>query len=136
MFKGHQGGAMLETHLTSPGLNVRDIVSKPDFICSTRETVSHATASATLSADGTALTLTMTNADLEKTLSYSGEICGAAAASLLSARVLRDDPRAQNTYDEPDKVRPEKLDLKVRNNKFNIELPPCSVVAAEFALSL
>lgn len=127
MFKGHQGGQALKLVCSTPR---KEIESKATIL--TQDTsLDVVTASASLSEDGQQMLVTFTNADLERSYTYDLEIFGDFSPFIASCRVLAADPHAENTFDDPDRVKPKDQIVEISKPGVTLELPPCSVVALE-----
>ncbi|MDR1644170.1 MAG: alpha-N-arabinofuranosidase [Clostridiales bacterium] len=88
-----------------------------------------ASLSATASRLGEELTLTISNASLDKSEELEIRILGAKAGTV-SARILTGKANAHNTFEEPNAVTPAKLEARIENGLVRLELPPCSVAEA------
>ena len=84
---------------------------------------------------GKTLFLTLTNSHAESEMEVSVELLGGASAGGCSARVLSGEIHAHNTFDRPDAVEPQSLDVQASGAAFVVVLPPACIVAAQIALS-
>lgn len=128
MFKHHQGGRALGLLHSSKSVEIED----ESIILTGQRRIDVVTASASLSEDGEELMLTMTNANLDDGYEYSVQIDGPFHAAEASCRVLAANPWAQNTFDDPERVRPKEESVKRTGDRFVVDLPPSSVVAVTF----
>jgi len=146
MFKGHQGGQAVETLHTTPRREIEGRETVPisdefsivpttsgrrgdETVLTNDKSLDIVTASASLSGDRKQMLITFTNADLEKSYTYDAEIVGSFLPASGVARVLAADPRAQNTFAEPENVTARRHSVSVSDGRVSVELPPCSVVS-------
>jgi alpha-L-arabinofuranosidase len=125
MFKGHQGGQSLECVYTSPQREIE----RPETVLTNDKSLEVITASASLSSDGKEMLITLTNADLEKSYTYSIEVVGSFVPASGHSYVLAADPRAQNTFEDPEHVRKRMHSVTICDGTISVQLQPCSVVS-------
>ena len=63
------------------------------------------------------------------------ELLGGAKVNSASARILTGDIDAHNTFDKPEEVKPETMDMIVVGPSFSLTLPPASVAAVSIQLA-
>jgi alpha-N-arabinofuranosidase len=81
------------------------------------------------------LFLTITNSHAEQAQEVNVELLGGAKVNSASALILTGEIDAHNTFDKPDEVKPETMDLIVVGPSFTISLPPASVAAVSIQLA-
>ncbi len=74
------------------------------------------------------LTLTITNASLKDKVSLDTTVSGSTYTTA-SARILTDEVHAYNDFENPDRVTLKDFEVKLKNNKLTLTLPPCSIVS-------
>jgi len=72
------------------------------------------------------LTITMTNASLTDSAEVNATVAGANCTTA-TARILTDEVHAHNTFENPEQVKIQNLDVKFENGCVSLTLPPCSV---------
>jgi alpha-N-arabinofuranosidase len=113
-------------------------VEGPSYVSATHGQVNVIDGSAILNAgveDGM-LHVFMVNRSLDETATVQVELADGAIAALESGELLcGTDPKAVNTFEQPDLVRPQALeDMRVADGKAEVELPPLSVAAMTYLL--
>jgi alpha-N-arabinofuranosidase len=118
MFRQHRDGDLVvckvrnSPTLSSPDAEDRDAIS----------------ASTTLSADGKALFLSILNLDLAQTYTIDVNVTNAAEWKVQQVRRLATgDIRSHNTFEDPDKVRPEEVRLEGSDDLSAVRFLPQSV---------
>jgi len=111
MYKEHQGGEAVYCY--------NDTISE-------YEKLPMVTSSASVKENK--LTITITNSSLTDSVSLGADIVGFNAANA-SAKLLSNDVRACNTFENPDKVSTTDTNVTLYDGKLDVELPPCSVVS-------
>jgi alpha-N-arabinofuranosidase len=120
MFKVHQGGTFLPVDLQSP-----------DYAFGA-ERIPAVSASATRSADGKAVHLSLTNATPGQTIPITVTLAGIAPASASARLLTAPAMQAHNTFAAPDTVRPVPFEgLKLAAGTLTLTLPAKSVVVVE-----
>ena len=118
MFKPHQGSTLVESKL------------EDSFV--KHEGGDFAELSVSASVRDNSLTVTLANASLEN--SYRLDSTLDAAYSCWTGRILTDNVRAFNSFDNPDEVADTTFkDCVLEDKKFTVTLPPCSVVTLTFS---
>ena len=125
MFKGHQGGQSLECLYTSPKREIERL----ETVVTADKSLEVITVSASLSQDEKEMLITFTNADLEKSYAYNIEVVGSFVPASGHSYILAADPRAQNTFEEPEHVKKRKHSVTISDGAISLRLPPCSVVS-------
>jgi alpha-L-arabinofuranosidase len=125
MFKGHQGGHAVESLHTTPQM----AIESPETVLTTDKSLDVVTASVSLSPDRQQMLITFTNADLEKAFTYDIDVVGSLVPASGTSRVLTADPRAQNTFEEPERVKARKHPVVFSDGRLSVQLPPCSIVS-------
>jgi alpha-N-arabinofuranosidase len=125
LFRPHMGGEAVACDVDCP--TVTDVLGRD---------VPTVSGSASVSADRRALVLTLTNIALAERAEvtvrvHGGEITGEATGLMLTA----DDPRAHNTFQQPDAVTPVQTAATTQPDSLILSLPPASVLALEAPLS-
>lgn len=87
--------------------------------------------------DGDTLHVFATNRSLTESAPLTIDLSDRAIAALLDAEILTGiDPKAHNTFEQPDNVVSQSFnDVRIVDGKAVVELPPLSVVAMSFNLS-
>jgi alpha-N-arabinofuranosidase len=120
MFKVHQGGTFLPVELQSP-----------DYVFGS-EKIPAVSASATRSADGKAVHLSLTNATPGQTIPITVTLAGIAPASASARLLTAPAMQAHNTFAAPDTVKPVPFEgLKLAAGTLTLTLPAKSVVVVE-----
>jgi alpha-N-arabinofuranosidase len=135
MFKAHQGGKVLSALVSSGRKEIPPSLKEHRFF--DRGELSVVTASATLSPDGQSILLSATNADLEKSFDYEVRFVGELKPrGTINCRILADDPHAQNSYDQPDRVQPRQAKASLdKAGTVKVTLPPCSIATLSINVS-
>lgn len=93
-------------------------------------------ASASRAADGGSLVLTLVNTAIGESaaveVATDGGCVGQGGEGLL---LTAEDVRAHNTFDEPDRVKPEAFGAEARDGGLRLTLPPASLVALRASLT-
>jgi len=89
--------------------------------------------SASLAKDTLFVTLTNCQADAETEVEL--DLLGGAAARGGTARVLSGEIHAHNTFDAPDAVQPQAVQMRADGPSFTLHLPPASVNAFQIQLA-
>jgi alpha-N-arabinofuranosidase len=117
MYKDHQGSTLVESKL-------EDTFVK-------HEGGDFAEVSVSASVKGNSLTVTLANASLEN--AYRLDSTLDAAYACWTGRILTDNVRAFNSFDNPNEVTDAAFrDCVLEDKKFTVTLPPCSVVTLTF----
>ena len=117
MYKPHQGSTLVESKL-------EDTFVK-------HEGGDFAEVSVSASVKGNSLTVTLANASLEN--AYRLDSTLDAAYACWTGRILTDNVRAFNSFDNPNEVTDAAFrDCVLEDKKFTVTLPPCSVVTLTF----
>ena len=128
LFAGHMGNQVLQDELESPELEV----GQPDGDQTMLPLVS---TSASRSPDGRELALTLVNRHIKDAIEVTVRVKGDFSVQAGHLHQLAgDDVRAQNSADEPERIRPVERPFKGSANEFAIELPPHSISALRLAL--
>jgi alpha-N-arabinofuranosidase len=116
------------------GVSLRPVVVGPTYEGKTNGQVHFIDVSAILNGDR--LHVFATNRSLEEPASLQVKLTDRAIVGLDSADVLTGpDPKAANSFEQPDVVRPRSLaDVKIVEGQAALVLPPLSVTAATFRL--
>lgn len=80
------------------------------------------------------LVLTCTHAGLSEPLAVEVTLDGARAGAA-RALALAGKPQAHNTFAEPERVKPQALEVEARGGKVVFEMPPCAVARIEVELA-
>jgi len=83
---------------------------------------------------GKTLFVTLTNAHADQAQEVTVDLLDGAAAADCAARVLSGEIHAHNTFDAPDALQPQAIDLQAEGSSLTWSLPPASVLAAQIAL--
>jgi alpha-N-arabinofuranosidase len=134
MYAPHQGGTAVRMTLTSDGATValpgmRDMVSLR--VVDREVALPYVAGSA--SVKGKALFLTLTNCHATESVDAQVQLL-AGAANGAKARVLSGKIHAHNTYDKPEALQPQPLEVKASGASLTVPLPPASIVSVELAL--
>ena len=117
MYKPHQGSTLVESKL-------EDTFVK-------HEGGDFAEVSVSASVKDNSLTVTLANASLEN--AYRLDSTLDAAYACWTGRILTDNVRAFNSFDNPNEVTDAAFrDCVLEDKKFTVTLPPCSVVTLTF----
>ena len=120
MFKVHQGGTFLPVELTAPDYTLGD------------QRVPGVSASATKSADGKAVHLSLVNTNPNQPVTVSVRLAGFAAGSAAGRVLTAPTMQAHNTFDRPDAVTPAAMTgLVVKGDTLQIPLPAKSVAVVQ-----
>ena len=111
LFKEHQDAECMESELTG-----FDRSGTPMISCSVSEK------------DG-ALLITVSNADLTEEAELTVDLGGFPAAQAEGMMLTAPDPRAFNSFDEPERVKPVPCSAVLSGGTAAIRLPACSVVS-------
>ena len=116
------------------GVSLRPVVQGPGYTGRTNGPVPYIDASAIL--DGDRLHLFATNRSLTEAASIRVVLADHAVTALESAEILTGpDPKAANSYENPDGITPRSFDaVQVVEGQAQLELPPLSVLAATWRL--
>ena len=116
------------------GTSLRPVVTGPAYEGRTNGRVNVVDASAILDADH--LHVFATNRSLDEPASVQVELADRAVAALDSAELLTGPgPKAANSFEQPDVVRPQPFgDVRIAAGRAGMELPPLSVAAMTFRL--
>jgi len=118
MFKPHQGSTLVESVLDDTTVK--------------HEGGDFAEVSVSASVKEDSLTVTLCNAGLEN--SYCLESTLDTSYSCWTGRILTDNVRAFNSFENPDEVKDAVFrDCVLHGDRFTVTLPPCSVVTLTFA---
>ncbi len=117
MFKPHQGSTLVESKL-------EDTFAKHDG-------GDFADVNVSASVNGDSLTITLANASLEKAYRLDTDLDD--SYSVWTGRILTDNVRAFNSFENPDEVADTTFrDCVLSDDRCTITLPPCSVVSLTF----
>lgn len=83
--------------------------------------------SSSASVKNNALTVTIANTSLTEDAQIASDICG-FAASTASARILKNEAHAHNTFDNPEVVTIDRHEAEITDGKLVVSVPACSVV--------
>jgi alpha-N-arabinofuranosidase len=120
MFKVHQGGTFLPVELQSP-----------DYVFGT-EKIPAVSASATRSADGRAVHVSLANTSPNQAATVAVTLAGVAPSSAAGRVLTAPTMQAHNTFAAPDEVRPVPFDgVKLAAGSLSLTLPAKSVVVVE-----
>jgi len=120
MFKVHQGGTFLPVELQSP-----------DYVFGS-EKIPAVSASATRSADGKTVHLSLANTTPGRAIPLSVTLAGIAPASATGRILTAPAMQAHNTFAAPDTVKPVPFDgLRLAAGTLSLTLPAKSVVVVE-----
>jgi len=118
MYKVHQDATHLPVDLETPDYAVGDESMPAVSVGASRK-------------DG-AVHVSLVNAHASQSASVSCDLLGVDASDLTGTVLTADEIDAHNTFDEPDKVKPEPFDgAALADGKLTVELPPRSVVVLE-----
>ena len=128
LFAAHMGNQVLQDELESPELEVVQSGDAPIPL-------PLVSTSASRSPDGRELVLTLVNRHIKDAIEATVRIKGDRRVQAGHLHQLAgDDVRAQNSADEPERVRSVERPFKDSANEFAIELPPHSISALRLAL--
>ncbi|HEY6803181.1 MAG TPA: alpha-L-arabinofuranosidase C-terminal domain-containing protein [Pyrinomonadaceae bacterium] len=125
MYQVHQGKTALRTVVTSPHLNYTRN--------NQQATMRGLNGSASL--DGKRLVLTVTNPDLKATRETEIVIRGAAIKSVQGSAIAASDPKAHNSFEDPNRVVPKAAAVSMTGNTLVYKFPPASVTRLDIDLS-
>jgi alpha-N-arabinofuranosidase len=125
LYAPHQGGISVRTRVETERVTYTqgDEEGQVPVVCGSA------------SLKGKTLFVTLTNSHAEDEATVTVNLLGGAAAAGGVARVLTGEIHAHNTFDEPETVQIEPLELAASGPSFSVTLPPASVTAAEITLS-
>jgi len=79
--------------------------------------------------------VTLTNCQADAETEVELDLLGGAAARGGTARVLSGEIHAHNTFDAPDAVQPQAVQMRADGPSFTLHLPPASVNAFQIQLA-
>ncbi len=125
MYKPHQGGEAIRTEFSSPEAHyMRD--GQPATFWGLKGSASR---------KKNTLTLSVVNADAQKSRETEIVIRGATAQSAAVTTLTNADIHAHNTFAQPDAVRPANSTATLRGNTLTFTFPPASVTTITMMLS-
>jgi alpha-N-arabinofuranosidase len=117
MYASHQGGKALRSVFDAPAISYIH-AGKP---------ASLPTLSGSASLQGHELTLTVVNSHVSEPQEPSITLRGGEVTSGTATTLTNADIHAQNTFGDPEQVRPITANAKLSGSNFNHRFPPCSV---------
>jgi alpha-N-arabinofuranosidase len=124
MYSGHQGAEALRTEFLAPNIHyVRD-----------GQSASFWGLNGSASRKGNIVTLTVVNPDLEDSKLTQIALPGASVRSASAVVLFSSDIHAHNTFEQPNVVQPQKLDVSVSTDLLTVSFPAASVARLEIAL--
>jgi alpha-L-arabinofuranosidase len=125
MYAPHQGGAAVRTIIESESVAFKARDGEDDLPL----------VAGSASLKGSTLFLTLTNSHASESVEVPVEVVGGAVARGGSARVLTGEIHVHNTFDAPNTIQPEAMDVTCEGARFVLTLPAASVVAVEIQLA-
>jgi alpha-L-arabinofuranosidase len=124
MYAAHQGGQALRAEFSAPEVQyMRD--EQPARFWGLNGSASR---------KDRAVTLTIVNPDLSKTVETQIALRGAAVTSASGTVLAAGDMHAHNTFDQPNAVTPATLAVAVRGDLLSVSIPPASVTRLDVVL--
>jgi len=120
MFMPHRDGMLLHTDVISPELKFSKAAARPAV-----------SASATSAREGSVF-LSLVNLDLSRDIETEVRLAGTEMQVKSARRLAAEDIRDHNTFDEPERVRPEEITFDAAGGPLRIALPSKSITTIEF----
>ncbi len=124
MYAAHQGGQNLRAMFSAPDVHyIRD--GEPARFWGLNGSASQ---------KNKAVTLTVVNPDLTRSMNTQVGLRGAKIAQAKGIVLTNGDMHAHNTFDQPDNIRPAPLQVSISQGAVMVNIPPASVTKLEIAI--
>jgi alpha-L-arabinofuranosidase len=124
MYAPHQGGTAVRTRLETEETSFERGGKSESLPC----------VAGSASVKGGTLFLTLTNAHASQAAAVKVSLLGGARAQQAQASRLSGEVHAHNTFEQPEALTPQPVEVQALGGAFTLELPPASVTAVELGL--